>query len=876
MKIKQRIKEHSPLLVALALTLILYFVVYAIYGIFPFGKGTFSHYDGIHQVDPFLKHLSNVLYGKDSFSFSFRFAGGLDMVGSLIYICFSPFTLIYMVFGWGNIHYVTNFVMILRSLAMLVAFYYMLRKIYPKLTSKKIQFLLLLSYLTCGYFAANNSWYSWIDYLIYLPLLVVAFKHMIEKHKIVPFTVMLCLTITPSVSLSIQCYIIGLLLLCLYPIMILDKEERNIALKNIILSSLLAVIILSPAIITMLSVVKDTVRLTTGNAFTSEAYLSGYSGKYAFMLLDFILVGVAVCGLFRKNKDDREKYFTASLPIALLPIVVDKIAVLISFGKYFGYFYRFGFMYQILLFCFVCYLLEKRCEEGVTFAPTTKKEHRWLYVFLGLTILVALVGCFLCLQDHYFSSAQASGAIIACLLLIYWPILLFVIFFWRGTNKGTITKRMLTIFLSCFYAIQLLLFGGSIVGGGSYNLAIYEIYGDILAQYNLQGKRVKIVGDYDQNIMGVSLDFIENDAFTSSMNAVNLIPSRALSFDTNNVHCVRSNGGTILSDCVMGYDYYITDIPTNLPYMDLLGTHDKYYIYHNTLSLSGGFTVENVDLNITDTMYITEKQNALYHFLGGEGNIASNTSLYPYLPEEIYERTNNNTSYDFFAKKVEEKISDITIPVEAGKQYYIVGDFLPVFEKYRIAGKEYDLRSEYMIDLGYVEEDRNITFDLITREYVEYAVYHNYYLEILSIDVDLVTNTLNKVVTTSGNIQAKNKTLSWDFTANSPYYVLPYTYHEEFGESCTTNKLGFIITTLQKGEVAYKSSKLSLLLKMIVIAFVLAVAVSITIKLGWFNWLSKYSFVLAMLYIAGVLCVLCFAGLGLEIISWIKLVIPFA
>lgn len=870
-KIRKKVKEHAPCILAVLLTILLYFVVYAIFSMFPFGKGTFSRYDGIHQVDAFLKHLSNVFYGKDSFAFSFRYGAGQDMVGSLIYICFSPFALIYMLFGWGNIHYVTNFVIILKSVAMVIAFYYMLRKVYPKLTSKKLQFLLLISYLTCGYFCANQSWYSWIDYLIYLPILVVAFRHMMVKKKILPFTIMLCLMFAASITLSIQCYIIGVILLCLYPIMALEKEERNVALKNIILSSLLAVIILSPSIVTMFKVVKDTTRLSSGGVFGQSVYIEGYFSKYAFLILDTIVLGIAICGMFRKNKDSKEKYYTGVLVISLLPIVIDQIAILISFGTYYGYFYRFGFLYQIVLFCYVSYLLEKKCEEGVTFAHKTEKAHKWLYLFLGIGMIVSIVGVMLTFQDPYFSSAQASGIVFACLLLIFWPILLFVIFLWRGINAKKITKRMLTIFTLSFYSIQLILFGGSIIGMGNYNLTTYATYQHILDQYDLHGKRIKIVGEYDQLMMGMSLDYIDNESFTSSLHANNLVHSKALSYDNNKVNCMENDGGTILSDCIMGYDYFITDIKSSLPFLELLGQEKDYYIYHNTLSLSNGFGVDSKDLIINDDMYITTKQNALYHFLGGEENVASNTTLYDYLPSNIFE-TNEQSSYRFIVPKDNRKIENITIPVKAGYQYYIVGNFQDVFKSYTLKGKTYDMRSAHMIDLGYYELDEIISLDLTVEEYTRYPVYNDYYLEILSLDIDKLTSTLQDVVRTSGSIITNKNKLTYQFDDSHAYHVLPYTYLEGFGSELIKNDLGLIMTANSVGTLTYHSPYWSLLMKLIIVAIVLACMIAVAIKFGWFRWLEKCSFVLAMVYSAVVLCVLCFAGIGLEVMSWIKLI----
>ena len=83
---KKKAVAWLPYGVSPALTMVLLGLIYAGWGLFPFGQLTVSWCDMTQQVAPLLAQLQDVLLGKASLLFSMQNAGGMN---SEIARCFS-------------------------------------------------------------------------------------------------------------------------------------------------------------------------------------------------------------------------------------------------------------------------------------------------------------------------------------------------------------------------------------------------------------------------------------------------------------------------------------------------------------------------------------------------------------------------------------------------------------------------------------------------------------------------------------------------------------------------------------------------------------------------------------------------------------------
>ena len=87
-------KEYRLYAMAFVLPVILWGVIYAIWGQAPFGDKTLLIWDMKWQYVSFFSHLRDILHGDASVFYSFSRALGGEMLGVLSYYLLSPFNLI--------------------------------------------------------------------------------------------------------------------------------------------------------------------------------------------------------------------------------------------------------------------------------------------------------------------------------------------------------------------------------------------------------------------------------------------------------------------------------------------------------------------------------------------------------------------------------------------------------------------------------------------------------------------------------------------------------------------------------------------------------------------------------------------------------------
>ena len=265
------IKKHRALLWAWGIAIVLYLLIYACYGIFPFGNHSVARYDGFFQVDMMYEHILGWITGEHSLTFASGVAGGLDVVGTLLYMCASPLGILYLIGGKGNVHLMVSFVYIVKTMLMMTSLYLMIRYVYPKITEKLIIVLLLL-YSFSGSFIANQSFAVWVDLLIYLPLLVLGYHRLIQSKGIALFVGALLLMIVSSPNLMLSCAVIILAITFLYPW--ITKKDAKVV-KDLVVAYVVVLTLSLPIITTFASTMLTGNRLSETNNWlmVSESHM---------------------------------------------------------------------------------------------------------------------------------------------------------------------------------------------------------------------------------------------------------------------------------------------------------------------------------------------------------------------------------------------------------------------------------------------------------------------------------------------------------------------------------------------------------------------------------------------------------------------------
>lgn len=251
-----KLKKALPFIFPpLAVLLIMGFAFYR-HGLYPFGDGTVSWCDMSQQVIPLLTDFKDIFTGKDGMFLNFHNAGGMDLWGVFFFFIASPYTLLVLFVDKADIIYLVNILTVLKMMTAAVTAQIYFRSCQKKL-DPYIGAVLSVIYAFCGYgmfYYQNNIW---LDMMYLFPLLMVAFRELFEKKRIIPYTVMLTLMMIVNyyISYMIVVFIMIFMALCCWRY---RKEEKykDVPCRFVIgslLGALLSAVVWMPCFLQFLS-----------------------------------------------------------------------------------------------------------------------------------------------------------------------------------------------------------------------------------------------------------------------------------------------------------------------------------------------------------------------------------------------------------------------------------------------------------------------------------------------------------------------------------------------------------------------------------------------------------------------------------------------
>ena len=235
-KAKHFLANNACVLLAGVIVLCIYVLRLFAYKVYPFGTAyTVASYDLSAQICPFIEHLFDVFDGKSSLFYSYAIAGGADVFGSLMYFFISPFSIFFLALGDGMVAEASFLVMALKlaSVAIVGAWFaYKQFKNIPDYLCCAIGVL----YAYCGYMFVANTYINWVDFLIYMPLLVKAFLHFVKTNKFLPFSLLMACCIYTCFSIACFSMLIVFPILIFYGILCIEKGRKS-KLRNQIIEN---------------------------------------------------------------------------------------------------------------------------------------------------------------------------------------------------------------------------------------------------------------------------------------------------------------------------------------------------------------------------------------------------------------------------------------------------------------------------------------------------------------------------------------------------------------------------------------------------------------------------------------------------------------
>lgn len=561
-----KLKKILPFIVPpLAVMLIMGFAFYR-NDLYPFGDGTVSWCDMSQQVIPLLTDFKDILTGKDGIFLNFHNAGGMNLWGVFFFFIASPYTLLVLLADKADVIYLVNIMTVLKLMTAAVTAQIYFRTCQKKL-SPYISSVLSIVYAFCGYgmfYYQNNIW---LDMMYLFPLLMVAFKELFEKKRIIPYTVMLTLMMIVNyyISYMIVIFILLFMAVCCWRY---RKEEKykDVPCRFIIgslLGALLSAVVWIPCFLQFLSSGRSKSVIMQ---IESADFFSNYQTTFCLLLSTAsVAVIVLVFLLDGKKRSKRLNTDLIMLFLMLIPIIIEPANLMWHTGSYMSFPCRYAFI--TIFFALICAGYFLSSENAIA------KEKKNCDHFIIFLILAALIYGFYRFSEgfvennrdgmaKYTKSLWQDSTAFELWLEFFVVAAVFYTIITLLHKKGWISKKIFALFLAMFVAAE------------SYaNVNVYMITPDM----NYPERSY-----YHHNIMDLSDKIEDNDGFyrvktSSKLFEVNLVGSmgyNSLSHYTSLTSRdymymmkqlgyssywmeVGSYGGTELTDALLSVKYLI-------------------------------------------------------------------------------------------------------------------------------------------------------------------------------------------------------------------------------------------------------------------------------------------------------------------------------
>lgn len=189
-------RKFPYILVGPIMTLAVMLVLYAIAGIYPFGANTTAVGDGLAQYLPFISELVYKIKEGSSLLFSWHAGRGVNFWANFAYYLASPFNIIALFYNSEGMCNAFSLITLIKPVFAALTFSIYLKKTYRKndISIAVFSFLWSLS----SFVLATTYLATWIDAIIYFPLVVMGLKRLLDGKSAWVYSLFLGLTIASN------------------------------------------------------------------------------------------------------------------------------------------------------------------------------------------------------------------------------------------------------------------------------------------------------------------------------------------------------------------------------------------------------------------------------------------------------------------------------------------------------------------------------------------------------------------------------------------------------------------------------------------------------------------------------------------------------
>ncbi len=815
------------------ITVVIFVIAMIVKGVYPFGSESVGYIDFNDGLVPAYTALWDVLHGKMNLFVSWDLGAGGSFIASAILNSFlSPICWIVAIFPRDMVIYSVALVLIIMLALMALTAYICFRRFFPNVN--KVWLLLFsLLWTFSGWTLVHYTNIGWLNIMILLPLLLISAKKLVAESKNLWFVVILTYMLMLSYYITYM-VLVGVVVVATLYICILAKEKKKVASNlffAIIISILISFVAFIPSCFTSLQAHRFS-GTAVGNPQTE--LFSHFFSKLIVIIMYALPVVFFVRLMMSYKKDNKVVlFYILSFAICTIGLIIEPINQMWHTGSYYCFPYRYSFIIIFIMIFGSLYYLNNHYKGRDNIRLNTSKIN-WVNICIGATALCSAILILIC--SLFGSSVIPYRETGFPVFLMYFFAFAFMYLFIElslrlGSKRlalGGVTGGAL-IFVACIIQILALTIGycSGIMGYDTNVERVNNAY-EIQVKSLDQGYKIKDRENLYNNNFPYLIEYPSMSTWIHISSEDQFVAYNNLGYNTQST-VLRSSGGTIISDVLLGNKYVLSREKLDSRYYKEIDSFDF---------------IEDVDNKKVDgVVYLYElnfNMDLVYTTNADLSNLITNSDDWFYNHNILF-RSLYNQSRDIITKieysfEILDDTAKITVNAPIGANVYMqnaMTDSLNVTYN----GFAYDIYngiSDFGISNG---ETMEIIVDLedVDAEKLQSSI------EFGSMDIALFQSIHNSIEPNNASklsINGNSINVEINNTTSAKYALIPYTYLDNMtavinDTDCDVMKAfgSFIMVEINKGEntisVTYQPQLFNVCLIVTLVAIALFVVFAI-------------------------------------------------
>lgn len=626
-KVKDFVRVKKEYFIMLGIYVGLFLIFMLLSGLFV-SNNSILFGDAYEQIGAFFDHIFNVLDGKSSIFYSNYFGKGMEIFSTIQYMFTNPFYIFVLIGGRANVY--SMFTLSLFCMLALngIVFLWFENKYFKNLSPFfKITFALL--YIFSGYVNFSYAFTTWLIYPTLLLLVVDRFIEFTKTGKIGWFIVLFVWYVISCYSVGISTTIVLFVLFTIYILLMVKKEDRMEKLSSLFVVFLVTVIASVALIFPSVLAILGTGRSSFFKSLLGTEYIKPMQ-KLGVVFSDMAILVLAVFYLFKCDKKDKlNKFLIISFIILLMPVLFDATMVFLCLSRYQGFYCRFYFLNEALVF----FLALKLIDGNIVEIKDGKSEPIYKMLFVLFVSLIVVIALILDVCAFGYIGANVKSPISdknqsTTLYSIFFVMILFVFAFVYFLNKfKLVSKKMVKLALPVLLIVTLSINFLNFASDGGTSDEDRKGVQNLIYSSGITGGSFKNVGlaTKFQLLNYINSSIRKSSAFSSLLTSSAIDSFGYLTYYTGST-CYDDVCGNLISDSLMGIKYYVASEELDRPYLELVKENNGYYLYKNTLSGSGAIAL-SPDFSFDKDADFYQNMEKLESYFGIEGTLFSDVEV---------------------------------------------------------------------------------------------------------------------------------------------------------------------------------------------------------------------------------------------------------